>query len=697
MATRENFLKKIIFSILLTATLYHIYVVIHPFTPLSNYHISIFNLTQVKRAIHVFFLLLAGYLIIFDKGVEYQKVTVGGIIFFVLSLVPLYAFYNLDLELQYKIYATVFWCVTILPLLFPKKLHFFHIIAAILIFLPTLYMIINYNSLIYRAINPEPFDLVMAFGEVYLVLALSYRTSGSVLPILVLLFILYNVYGDIIPGTFSGPGFDIDMVLGKLYCETEAGLFGVITGVSLKYLVYFTTLGAVITELGFGKVISNIALAMVGKSPASPGRVSSILGVFMGLFSGSGAADTQFVATITKDLYYRAKYDRLIGAGIVATVGSIAYVTPPIMGTISFIMVEILSIPYTQIIVMAIGPMLLYLLGIWLYNDFYVQREKLKPIEVAKHVNKKYALKNSYVFIPIILIILFIYRGLAVNISVVLAIFSFIIIAYLAKELRPPVKKIFIGFAKGFESLIHIGVAVVCANIVMTIMVTSGLASKFSQFLTVVSHGNLLFALLFTAVFSLVLGMGVPPVATYVLTSALTAPAIQKLAISAGIPENAALLATHMFLFYYAVLAEVTPPVGLSVYAASSVFGTNPIETGIYSALVALPKYLIGLSFICSYFGTGTLIVPILENYHGFYAIGIIGLRFLLTVIAIVFLTAGSTGFLKSNLSKIDRAIMSISGVLLFYPHLYFDIIVLIPGSFIFMKKMLEHRKLKTT
>ena len=690
MATKNNFLNNIIFGILLTATLYHLYIVIHPFTPLSNYHISIFNLTQVKRSIHVFFLLLAGFLITFGEGKEKQHITVGGVIFFILSIFPLYAFVNLDIPLQFKFYASIFWAITILPLIFPKKLHIFHLFSAILIFIPTLYLIINFNTLIYRAVMPKPFDLVMAFGETYLVLALSYRTSGSVLPILVLIFILYNVYGDIIPGTFAGPGFDIDMVLGKLYCETEAGLFGVITGVSLKYLIYFTTLGAVISELGFGRVISNIALAMVGKSPASPGRVSSILGVFMGLFSGSGAADTQFVATITKDLYFRAKYNHLIGAGIVATVGSIAYVTPPIMGSISFIMVEILSIPYTQIIIMAIGPMLLYLLGIWLYNDFYVHREKLKPIEVAKNVNKQYVYKNLYVFLPIILIIFLIYRGFAVNISVVLAIFSFIVIAYLSPEMKPTGKTVFVGFAKGFESLIHIGVAVVCANIVMTMMVTTGLASKFSEFLTIVSHGHLFFALIFTAVFSLILGMGVPPVATYVLTSALTAPAIQKLAMASGIPEEAALLATHMFLFYYAVLAEVTPPVGLSVYAASSVFGTNPIETGIYSALVALPKYLIGLSFICSYFGTGTLIIPILENYHGITAVGIIALRFALTVIAIVFLTAGSTGFLKSNLTKIERAIMAVCGVLLFYPHLYFDLVVLIPGTFVYFKKKFE-------
>ena len=600
MATEKNLLKKIIFSILLIATLYHIYLVIHPFTPLSRYHISILKLTQVERAVHVFFLLLAGFLIVFDKGCEETKVTFGGVLFFLLSIVPLYAFYQLDLGLKYNIVATIFWIISLFPLIFPKKTHFFNLLAAILIFFPTIYLIVNFNTLIYRSISPEPWDLVMAFGEVFLVLALTYRSVGSVLPILVVLFIIYNVYGNYIPGTFSGPGFDIDMLLGKLYCETEAGLFGVITGVSLKYLVYFTTLGALISSLGFGRVISNIALSIVGRSPASPGRTSSILGVFMGLFSGSGAADTQFVATITKDLYERAKYDTLIAAGIVATVGSIAYVTPPIMGTISFIMVEILSIPYTSIIIMAIGPMLLYLLGIWLYNEFYVRKAKLEPIAVSKNVNKKYALRNSYVFLPIVLIIILIYRGYAINVSVVAAIFLFIILAYIFPELRPPVKNVFDGLANGFKTLIHIGVAVCAANIVMTIMVTTGVAAKFSLFLSEISKGHLFFALIFTAIFSLILGMGVPPVATYVLTSALTAPAIQKLAIDAGIPKHAALLATHMFLFYYAVLAEVTPPVGLSVYAVSSVFETNPIRTGIYAALVALPKYLIGLSFSSS-------------------------------------------------------------------------------------------------
>ena len=679
------FLKKIIYTILFIAAIYHLYIVVHPFLPWSRYHIELLNIIELKRATHVFFLVLAGFLINYHNEPDHFKI--GGLIFVLLSVVILYAFLELDIDARFKMFACLFWLSALAPVLFPKKLHFFNLVSAILIILPFVYMVKNFNALIYRAVIPKPLDLAMAFGETFLVLGLTYRAIGSVLPTLVLAFMIYNIYGNYIPGVFSGPGFGIDMLLGKLYCETEAGLFGIITGVSLKYLVYFTILGSVIAALGFGEIISNIALSLVGKSPASPGRTSSILAVFMGLFSGSGAADTQFVATITKDLYERAHYEKYIAAGIVATVGSIAYVTPPIMGSISFIMVELLSIPYTWIIAMAIGPMLLYLSGIWLYNEFYVRKEKLDPIEVAKNITKKYNLRFSYVFLPIVLIIVLIYRGYAINISVFAAILFFVIIAYIDPKIRPPAKKLGIGLADGFKSLIHIGAAVVSANVVMTIMVISGVAAKFSQFLTLLSHGNLFIALIFAAVFSLILGMGVPPVATYVLTAALTAPSIQQLAIAAGIPDKAALLSTHMFLFYYAVLAEVTPPVGLSIYAASSVFDTNPIKTGIYSAIVALPKYLIGLSFICSYYGTATLVLPILEYHTPLNGILIIASKFILTFAGIIFLNAGVVGFSRRVHTKWERAVLIVCGILLFYPLFYLDIVVFLPPLVIFLRK----------
>ena len=187
---------------------------------------------------------------------------------------------------------------------------------------------------------------------------------------------------------------------------------------------------------------------------------------------------------------------------------------------------------------------------------------------------------------------------------------------------------------------------------IMSMMVMSGLASKFSIILMNISGSSLLMATLFTGFFSLLLGMGVPPIATYVLTSALTAPTIQKMAMLNGIPEQAALMATHMFLFYYAVLAEVTPPVALSAYAAAAVMGTDPIKTGIFAARVAIPKYLIGLTFILSFSGTALLVLPVLDNLPLNQALVLIISRFLFSILAIFYLNAAVIGYFLRNLTS---------------------------------------------
>jgi TRAP transporter 4TM/12TM fusion protein len=445
--------------------------------------------------------------------------------------------------------------------------------------------------------------------------------------------------------------------------------------------------------MNFGKIIANIALLFVGKSPASPGRTSSIMAVLMGMFSGSGAADTQFVATLTKPLYDKVGYDKLVAAGIIATVGSIAYITPPVMGSISFLMVELLSIPYSWIIVMAIGPMLLYLFGIVAYNELYVKKMKLPQMEMATGHDFSYFMRYCYVFIPILLIILLIYRGFTINITVTAAAALFVIFAYADKSIRPPLKNLFDSLAEGIIHLLPIASAVIAANMIMTMMVMSGLASKFSLILMGVSGSSILLATLFTGIFSLILGMGVPPVATYVLTSALTAPTIQKLAVINGIPEEAALLATHMFLFYYAVLAEVTPPVALSAYAAASVMGTDPIKTGVFAARVALPKYLIGITFILSLSGTGLLIIPLLQTLPVDQAVVQIIWRYLLSAVAVLFLNVAVVGYFMRDLSTAERVFVGFCATMLFYPSSATDLIGCIAVAAFVAKKWVEKRK----
>jgi len=540
----EKIIKRLVYGIAIVGTVYHLYLVAHPYTPFAHYHISVLDLTQVQRATHVFLISLIGYLLSFVRSKD-RNIGAGLPLAFLTALI-MFEFVQLSIPLPLKVFAVFIWGCTMIPPMIPSTQKPANIVCAALSFLPFLYLVTHYEKLIYRAITPEPWDLVMALSEMLLVLGIIFRLSGPIMPIIVMLFFLYNLYGHLLPPTWASPGFDLDMLLGKMYCETEAGVFGTITGVSVKYLIYFTTLGAIISRMNFGKIIANTALLFVGRSPASPGRTSSIMAVLMGMISGSGAADTQFVATLTKPLYEKVGYDIHYAAGIVATVGTIAYITPPVLGSIAFLMVELLAIPYSRIIVMTLGPMLLYLFGIVTYNELYVRKAKLPQTTLSSEIDFSYFKRYCYSFVPIVFIIVMIYRGYAISVTVSLAAALFVIFAFLDKTVRPPVKNLFDALSEGIIFLLPIASAVIAANMIMAMMVMSGLASKFSLFLMEASGSSLLFATLFTAFFSLLLGMGVPPIATYVLTSALTAPAIMKLAMMNGIPENVALLATHI-------------------------------------------------------------------------------------------------------------------------------------------------------
>lgn len=679
-------LKRFTFGVLVAAALYHLYLVIHPFTPWAGFHTPILDLTQVQRAAHVFLIVFAGSLLMVFKPAPHGsgKVGIGLWIYVLLAAIPLWSFWTLELPLATALVGTLYWVVAVVPAVVPRLSKPFNLLAAALSVAPFLYLLIEFTELVNRAMLATPWDLAMSFGLVFLVLGIVQRWLGPVLPGIVLVFLVYNLFGYQIPGSFKSPGFPLDMLLGKLYAETEAGLFGIITGVSLKYLVYFTIMGAIIAAMGYGRVIANIAFRLVGGSPAAPGRSTSVMAIMMGLFSGSGAADTLFVSTLNEPLFRRAGYRPLVAAGICATVGTLGYVTPPVLGSIAFVMVELLGISYTDIMIMALGPLLLVLLAVWVYNELYVRRDELPTIAPSEEVRPGYLKRYGYVFLPVVLIIFMIFRGYTVNLSVTLAIFAFIVFAFIDPSIRPPLRKVWDGLAEGFEHLIPIGAAVVAANVIMTMMVLTGIAPKVSELLLAISGNSLVIATVLAALFSLVLGMGVPPIATYVLTSALVSPAILQLVVAHGVPQGPALLATHMFLFYYAVLADITPPVGLSGYAAASVFRTDPIKTCMYAAMVALPKYLFGFAFLLSVSGMALLIVPVLQTVDTAEAIMLIASRFLFTIAGIVLLAASEVGFLRQHLRPAMRWLFGICGLLLIYPETMLNVVVLVLAASVY-------------
>ncbi|GAB6942606.1 hypothetical protein JCM11602_20170 [Thermus brockianus] len=301
-STPKTPLARLTDWILVLGALYSLYLVLHPFTPLARAEIPILDIVQLQRSTHVLFLLLGGYLVSFYLP---RKRTLGAWVFFLFTLIPLYHFLfpgipGVELPWEAKAAGLLYWAVAALPALLPGLKRPADLLAVLLALFPTLYQLRYFEELVYRAVLPAPWDMAMSFGLIMLVLGLVYRLLGPVMPVLVLFFFSYNLHADLFPGAFKGTKQGIDLLLGKTFNETEAGIYGLITGVSAKYLVYFTLLSGMIGALGLGKVVANLALALVGKHPATPGRVTGLASVFMGMFSGSGAADTQFVAALTK-------------------------------------------------------------------------------------------------------------------------------------------------------------------------------------------------------------------------------------------------------------------------------------------------------------------------------------------------------------------------------------------------------------
>jgi TRAP transporter 4TM/12TM fusion protein len=674
----KSLIEKTLFLIALLGALYHLYLIVHPYTPLSYwYRIGVLDLTQLQRGTHVFFVLTVGFLLSYLRGwsVSYLGLRWAlSVILALTTLIPVYLALDMFIDKGALLPALLLSLIYVLSILPPilnplsrlsHNLRLSDLALAILALPPYLYLVSNYWALIDRAVLPLPLDVAMGWGMTLMLMGLVLRLIGPEMPLLVTAFILYDIYGYLLPRPWFHPGFDVEFLAGKLYAETEAALLGIVTGVSAKYVVYFTILAGVLGALGYGKAMGRTFLAFLGRSPASVGRASVGLGMGMGMVSGSGAADTAYVASTFKPLFKAAGYSDIVAAGIAANAGTLAYITPPILGSVAFLMIEILGIPYTWVIVMSIGPAILYAISILVYNEFYVRRAGIKPVPFEVKRGPELLIP----FIPPALILTLIFLGYSVSLAVTVAVILAPFIALLDRDMRGNIRRVPEGLAEGLKLLAPVGASIVLANVIMSMVVLSGLHQKFTLALLELVGGNLVYAILFAFFFSLLLGMGVPPIATYTLSSLLTAPALVKLATAAGIPEGAALLATHMFLFYTAMLADITPPEGLSNFAAAAVYGLDPVRVGVRAALVAIPKYVYALSFIWSYWGTALLILPVLLTMPLAQGVILVASRFAAVIAGIFFLSIANVGFYSGyHLGIAPRLLLALLSLLLFIP-----------------------------
>ncbi|MDQ7819207.1 MAG: TRAP transporter fused permease subunit [Armatimonadota bacterium] len=546
------------------------------------------------------------------------------------------------------------------------------------------YILVDFEAFIYRAYIPTRLDLTFGIITILLVLEATRRTVGNALVLVVAAFLAYAFVGPWLPEPWTHRGYDLTRVVGQLYITLE-GIFGVPLEVSATFIILFTIYGAVLDASGAGKFFVDLALSLTRGRRTAPGQATTVASFLLGGPSGSGVATTVTVGAITYPLLKRAGYDRESAGGLLAAGGIGAVISPPILGAAAFIIAEILKISYLQVLVMTIIPTVLYYFAIMLMIELDARRMQLQPVEIAaaetrELVGRYWYLLSSLVVIPLFMVIGFTAikaviwaTGLAVVTSLLRPETALVSVrrtpapgvGWGAEGLRlGPVavdpRRLIAALDNGSRQVLSVAATCAAAGLIVGVVNLTGLGLKVSDIIITYAGGRLLPTLLYAALALWVLGLALPITATYIIAAVIVAPALTKLGVSE--------LAAHMFIFYYAILSEVSPPVGLSPLAAAALTGGRPFRTMLMAWKYTLPAFVVPFMFTIHPAGLGLLLQAPAAEVVKVTITAILGLAAL---------AAGISGWALRQTTWPERAILIAAGLLLIYPATALDLLAL--------------------
>ena len=456
-----------------------------------------------------------------------------------------------------------------------------------------IYISTNYLGVVERAGNANTMDMIMASLLVFLVLEASRRVSGNVLSILSLIFIGYGMFGRSMPGMFMHRGYDWLSLSNHFFANTE-GIYGTSVSVAASYIYLFILFGAVMSKSGMGQLFNDLALALAGHTKGGPAKVSVLASGLLGSINGSAVANVVTTGAFTIPLMKKTGYSKEF-AGAVESAASVGgQLLPPIMGAAAFIMAEMLGVKYSSIIIWAAIPALLYYLGIIIQVQLRASKDGLvglpkDQLPVLRDVLKS---RGHLLFPVFFLLYMLFFSGTTVVYSAVLTIVVTIAVAQLKKETRMSVSDMITALADGAKQTVSVAIACACVGIIIGVSSKTGFGLTMANTIIALGGTNILFTLVFTMITCMILGMGLPSIPAYIITAAIAAPALAKLGIAPA--------AAHMFSFYYAMFANLTPPVALASFAAAGLSGGDPMKTGIASVKLAIAGFIVPFMFVFS-------------------------------------------------------------------------------------------------
>jgi TRAP transporter 4TM/12TM fusion protein len=540
------------------------------------------------------------------------------------------------------------------------------------------YMLIDFDDFIYRAVTPEFWDKTLGIVFILLVLEATRRSSGWIMPITCLVFLAYAYFGPYLPAPWTHRGYDVERIIGHMYMTLE-GIFGVPIDVCSTIIIMFCIFGGFLSVSGAGKFFVDFAFAAMGRKPTAAGRSVVATSYLLAMASGSGVANTVAIGSVAYPMLKRAGYDKSNAGGFLAAGGMGAITTPPVMGAAAFLIAEFLKISYVDVILLAIIPAALYYWGLLLMVEFDAKKFGLRAVQIEKtHTLGQLLKMNGYQFLPLIAIVVFLVKGYTPQVSVLAAIITCFLASFVRRETRFTPAKLIQALKEGSITVLNVAAICAAAGLIVGTVSLTGLGLKLSSIIIGYAGGNLVVTAIFAALILWVIGLAVPITATYIIAAVIVAPALTKL----GVPEYAA----HMFIFYYALLSEVSPPTALSPFAAAAITGGDPYKTTFMAWKYAVTAFLLPFIFVLLPAGRALLL-----HWEG---IGIVeGLWTIFTAfLGIGMLAAGCSGWLLKRQILVERVVTIVGALAFVYPHTMGDVVGFICLIFVIFSQTVFRR-----
>lgn len=529
------------------------------------------------------------------------------------------------------------------------------------------YLFVNVDQIARRGGDVFTTDIILGALAILLTLEVTRRVVGPELPIVSILFLTYAKLGPMMPGLLAHRGFSYERIISHMYLTTE-GLLGIPTGVSATFVFMFILFGAFLDKTGVGKFFIDLAYGLTGHLKSGPAMTAVVASGFMGSISGSSVANTVTTGAFTIPLMKRVGYKPYFAGAVEAASSTGGQIMPPVMGAAAFIMAEFTGIPYIKIIAAAAIPAVLYYFAVATMVHLEASKLGLKGLPKDQLPSaRKIMMEQGYLLIPLFAIVAFLIIGftplLSAFYAIGISVFMATIVSLLKRNKSFTYREFLGALESGAKGAIGVACACACAGMIVGVVTLTGLGLRVAELIVTLAQGQLLPTLIFTMIASIILGMGLPTTAKYIVLATMAVPALLKLDVN--------LMAAHLFILYFGVVADITPPVALAAYAGAGIAGANAMKTGFQAVKLALAAFIV--PYIFAYDPSLILVKEIVGDtvvFMPFYqALPVIGSA----IIGILCLAGAVENFLVVKCKIYERALLFAAALGLLTPGLYTD------------------------